>query len=150
MGLSRSSLPPAGTPLWGFGGTAVNALGQISLPVTFGTGSFARTEDIIFDVMDIPYPYNAIFGRRLLNTFYAVPHHGFLCMKMPGPKGITKVLGDQKLVRLIDVERVPGQREVNELAPTAEGMDVAYPLTTRFVPRAQPEGRVKDIPLQPE
>ncbi|CAN6229824.1 unnamed protein product [Urochloa humidicola] len=140
MGLSRSSLAPAGTPLRGFGGGAVNALGQISLPVTFGTGFYARTEDITFDVVDIPYPYNTIFGRRLLNAFYAVPHHGFLYMKMSGPRGIINVLGDQELARLIDVGRAPEQREVNELTLTAEDVDVSCPLTTRFVPRAQPEG----------
>ncbi|CAN6372123.1 unnamed protein product [Urochloa humidicola] len=134
MGLSRSSLTPVGTPLRGFGGGAVNALGQISLPVTFSTGSFARTEDITFNVVDIPYPYNAIFGRRLLNAFYAVSHHGFLCMKMPGPRGVVKVLGDQELARLIDIGRAPGQREIN-------------PLTTPFILRARPDGGIKSIPL---
>lgn len=61
--------------------------------MSFGLGEYARTEDITFDVVDTPYQYNPIFERRLLNTFYAVPHHSFLCMKMPGPRGIIKVLG---------------------------------------------------------
>jgi hypothetical protein len=51
-------------------------------------------EDIIFDAVDTPYQYNAIFDRRLLNAFYAVPHHSFICMKMSGHRGIIKVLED--------------------------------------------------------
>lgn len=56
-------------------------LKKIELPVTFG----------------LPYAYNAIFGRRFLNTFNAIPHSGFLCMKMGGHRGIIKVLEDQEL-----------------------------------------------------
>lgn len=67
-------------------------LKKIELPVTFGLGSCTRREDI-----DIPYAYNAIFGRRFLNTFNAIPHSGFLCMKMGGHRGIIKVLEDQEL-----------------------------------------------------
>lgn len=92
--LLRTQLRQAGTSLRGFGGKAIEALGQIELSMTFSINSFARIEDITFDVVDIPYPYNAIFGRCFLNTFHAVPHSGFLCMKMPGPRGIIKVLGD--------------------------------------------------------
>lgn len=75
-------------------GWAIKALGQIELTVMFDTCTHPRSEDIVFDVVDIPYPYNAIFGRCLLNAFYAIPHHGFLCMKMLSPKGTIKVLGD--------------------------------------------------------
>lgn len=101
MGLSHTQLIRAGTPLCGFGGQAIEALGQIQLPVSFGHGDYARTEDISFDVVDVPYQYNAIFGRHLLNASYAVPHHGFLCLKMLGPRGTIKVLGDQKLAQFI-------------------------------------------------
>jgi hypothetical protein len=64
MGLSRASQTQAGTPLRGLGGRAIESLGQIELPVTFGFEEFARTEDIMFDVVDIPYQYTTIFGRR--------------------------------------------------------------------------------------
>lgn len=77
-------------------GHAIEALVQIELTISFGTGAHARTEDIIFDVVDNPYPNNSIFGRCLLNASYIVLHPGFLCMKMPGSKGTIKVLGDQE------------------------------------------------------
>lgn len=76
--------------------------------MSFGLGEYARTEDIIFDIVDVPYQYNAILGRRLLNAFYAIPHHSFLCMKLPGSKGSIKVLGDQKQARLIEIGRALG------------------------------------------
>ena len=108
MGLARSHLIRAGSPLRGFGGGSLEALGQITLPVSFVLGSFAHTEDITFDVVDTPYQYNAIFRRCLNNAFYDVPHHGFLCMKMRAPRGNIKVLGDQKISHPIDIGRAPG------------------------------------------
>lgn len=55
----------------GFGGKRLDALGKISLPVSFGGQKNARTEYITFDVADLYYPYNAIFGRGFANKFNA-------------------------------------------------------------------------------
>ena len=93
----------------GFGGNAINALGKITIPVSFGEGTNFWMEDITFDVVDINYPYNAIFGRGVLNTFGAIPHHAYLCMKMPGPGGVITVLGDQRVTRRIEVGITPGR-----------------------------------------
>lgn len=70
MKLSRSQLHPLETPLYGFGGKRVNALGKISLSVSFGDSNNARTEYVNFDVVDISYPYNAIFSRGFINISY--------------------------------------------------------------------------------
>ena len=43
-------------------------VGRITLFVSFVHQGNAKTEDITFDVVDVVYPYNAIFGRGLLNT----------------------------------------------------------------------------------
>jgi hypothetical protein len=93
--------------LIGYGGKEVNALDKTEIPISFGEGSNFRTEDILFDVVDMDYPYNAIFGRGVLNKFGAIPHHGYLCMKMPGPEGVIKVLGDQKMAQGIEVGNTP-------------------------------------------
>jgi hypothetical protein len=37
------------------------------LPVSFGSLKSATTEFVSFDVVDMHYPYNAIFGKGLLN-----------------------------------------------------------------------------------
>ena len=62
MKLDRNLLQPAGHPLYGFGGKQVKAIGKISLPVTFGGQNNSRIEYITFDVVDMLYNYNAIFG----------------------------------------------------------------------------------------
>jgi hypothetical protein len=63
--LSRSQLQPSNTPLIGFRGKQVNALGKISLQVSFGDQENARTEHVTFDIVDLYYPYNAIFSMAL-------------------------------------------------------------------------------------
>ena len=69
MNLSKSLLQPGEVPLYGFGGKKINPLGRVMLPVSFGTMENRRAEHITFEVVDIAYPYNVIFGRGGLNAF---------------------------------------------------------------------------------
>ena len=62
MKLERKLLQLAGRLLYGFGGKQVKAIGKITLPVTFGDQNNSRTEHITFDMVDMLYSYNAIFG----------------------------------------------------------------------------------------
>jgi hypothetical protein len=66
----------------------------VYLPVTIGTEENFRTEYLTFEVADFRSSYHAIFGRPMLDMFMAIPHHTYLTMKMPVPKGILSVLGD--------------------------------------------------------
>jgi hypothetical protein len=61
-------------PLCGFGGRQIVALGKITMPVTFGFVHNTRTEQVVFDIVDMEYPYNAIIGRGTLNAFEAILH----------------------------------------------------------------------------
>jgi hypothetical protein len=70
-------------PLCGFGGRRFVALGKITMTVTFGFVHNTRTEQVVFDNVDMEYPYNAIIGRGTLNAFEAILHPTFLCMKIP-------------------------------------------------------------------
>ena len=45
--------------------------GKIMLPVTFGGELNHRTERIVFDVAEIPLPYNGILDRSALAKFMA-------------------------------------------------------------------------------
>ena len=74
MGIDRSLLQPSDVPLMGFGGKRVNAIGKISLSVSFGDTANARIEHITFDVVEMPYPYQAILGRGAINKFEAIVH----------------------------------------------------------------------------
>jgi hypothetical protein len=70
-------------PLCGFRGRQIVALGKITMPVTFSFVHNTRTEQVVFDIVDMEYPYNAIIGRGTLNAFEAILHPAYLCMKIP-------------------------------------------------------------------
>jgi hypothetical protein len=78
MSLNTKQLKEASKPLYGFSGKKIELVGSISLLVSFGTLANACTEYITFDVVDMSYPYNAIFRRGLLNTFEAALHSLYL------------------------------------------------------------------------
>jgi hypothetical protein len=59
-------------PLCGFGGRQIVALDKITMSVTFGFVHNTRTEQVVFDIVDMEYPYNAIIGRGTLNAFEAI------------------------------------------------------------------------------
>jgi hypothetical protein len=73
----------------------------ITLPVSFGTPRNPRTEYITFDVIDMLFPDNAIFGLGLLNTFEAALHLGYLYLKILATFGVISVFGSQQEARNI-------------------------------------------------
>jgi hypothetical protein len=89
-------------PLCGFGGRQIVALGKITMPVTFGFVHNTRTEQVVFDIVDMEYPYNAIIGRGTLNTFEAILHPTYLCMKIPLDQGPIAIHGSQEATRKAD------------------------------------------------
>jgi hypothetical protein len=113
MDFNKKQLKEASKPLYGFGGKKIEQVWSISLPVSFGTLSNAYTKYITFDVVDMSYPYNAIFGRGLLNTFEAALHSLYLYLKIPATQGVISVHGNQKDVRNIEQGFAPCHRNVN-------------------------------------
>jgi hypothetical protein len=85
-------------PLCGFGGRQIAALGKITMPVTFGFVHNTRTEQVVFDIVVMEYPYNAIIGCGTLNAFEAILHPAYLCMKIPSEQGPIAVHGVRKLL----------------------------------------------------
>jgi hypothetical protein len=86
-------------PLCGFGGRQIAALGKITMSVTFGFVHNTRTEQVVFDIVDMEYPYNAIIGRGTLNAFESIFHPAYLCMKIPLEQGPIVVHGSQEAAR---------------------------------------------------
>jgi hypothetical protein len=86
-------------PLCGFGGRQIVALGKITMSVTFDYVHNTRTEQVIFDIVDTEYPYNAIIGRGTLNAFEEILHLAYLCMKIPSEQGPIVVHGSQEAAR---------------------------------------------------
>ena len=85
------------------------------MPVSFNNIANPRTEHVTFDVVEMNYPYLAIFGRGLINKFEAVVHLLYLCMKMPASRGVITVRGNQQLAQDIERGVTPGQRNVHAL-----------------------------------
>jgi hypothetical protein len=86
-------------PLCGFRGRQIVALGKITMPITFGYVHNTRTEQVVFDIVDMEYPYNAIIGLGTLNAFEAILHPAYLCMKIPSDQGPIVVHGSQEAAR---------------------------------------------------
>jgi hypothetical protein len=108
MGLNRKLLQPLDTPLYGFGGRVIHAIGKVSLPISFGTVQNARIDYLSFDVVEMYYPYNGILGRGFLNKFEAIIHQAYLCVKIPATQGIITIWGHQNGGRNLERSRTPG------------------------------------------
>ena len=146
MNIDRNLLQPADVPLISFGGKRVNALGKITLPVSFGDLSNPRIEHVTFDIVEMNYPYNAIFGRGLMNKFEAIVHQLYLCMKMPASKGVITVRGNQQLARDIERGVALGQRNVHLVEADKKPTPLKEPKRGREE-TFQQECQVKKVPL---
>jgi hypothetical protein len=71
-------------------------IGQVCLPVTFGTRDNYRTESLDFDVAYISLSYNAILDYPALARFMAATHHDFNVLKIPGANGMITVRCNEK------------------------------------------------------
>jgi len=69
MNLDRRTLELTGNSLFGFGGKKIDAFGKKAIPVSFAKGEKVRTMMITFNIVNMDYPYTAIFGRGVLNKF---------------------------------------------------------------------------------
>jgi hypothetical protein len=78
-------------PFFGVTEGSTMPIGQVRLPVTFGTRDNYRTESLVFDVAYIALLYNAILGYPTLARFMMATHHGFNVLKIPGANGMITV-----------------------------------------------------------
>jgi hypothetical protein len=72
-------------------GKRVQPLGQIDLPVWFGTPVNFRKEKLTFKVVGFRGAYHAILGRPCYAKFMAAPNYTYLKMKMSEPNDIITV-----------------------------------------------------------
>ena len=70
LGLGLADLTPSNSSFWGVvPGRASKPLGEITLPVQFGTVSNYHVEHINFYIADFNTAYHAILGRPTLAKF---------------------------------------------------------------------------------
>ena len=68
--------------------------GKITLDVVFGTPENYRSEEITFRVAPFSSGYHALLGRDAFTSFQAIPHYGYMKLKMLGTKGIITLASD--------------------------------------------------------
>ena len=85
-------------------GRASKSLGEITIPVQFGTASNYRVEHINFYVTDFNTAYHAILGRPALAKFMAIPHYAYLVLKMPSPVGVLALQANLSIAYACEME----------------------------------------------
>nr|AAT77321.1 putative polyprotein [Oryza sativa Japonica Group]AAV31327.1 putative polyprotein [Oryza sativa Japonica Group] len=136
-------------------GLSATPLGQITLPVTFGTRENFRTENVCFEVADFETTYHAILGRPALAKFMAVPHYTYMMMKMPSPRGVISLRSDIKQAVTCDKESCKmaqtreitlAREEIRLAASTASEGEVPV---TKMPKSGESDAKTKKIPLDP-
>ena len=89
--------------------------------MTFDEGNTQRTELITFDVVDIAYPYNAIFGHNSIIKFAAVINQAYLCMKIPTAGGVFTILSNQEEAKRCEDNAACAMKNVHAIEAANNG-----------------------------
>jgi hypothetical protein len=93
---------------------------NIFLLVTFGMPNNYCTESILFDVMEVNLPINAILSRPILYQFIVIAHYGYLVLKMPSPNGAIRIRGDRTAcVSALEKLQTPAAAHEAATSPTS-------------------------------
>jgi hypothetical protein len=153
LGVDRSEVRAGATPFHGIApGKCILPLGQIDLPVCFGTPSNFRKETLTFEVVGFRGTYHAVLGRPCYAKFMAVPNYTYLKLKMPGPNGIINVGSTYRHTYECDVECVEYAEALAEseaLIADLEHLSKEAPDTKRHAGNFEPVEAVKSVPLDP-
>ena len=71
-------------------------LGTINLPLVLGDEKHKRELYVKFKMVDIPFAYNVILDRLVLNYHGIFINMGAMCLKLPAPRGLVVNRGNQK------------------------------------------------------
>jgi hypothetical protein len=69
-------------------------LGKVVLPDTFGKHDNFRTENVTFDVAEIPLPYNGLLSRPALAQFMVAAHYAYNMIKIPATWVVLTIQAD--------------------------------------------------------
>jgi hypothetical protein len=84
--IDLSAIRAGATPFHGIvPSKCVLPLGQLDLPVCFGTPFNFQKETLTFEVVGFRGTYHEVLGRPCYTKFMAVPNYTYLKLKMPGP-----------------------------------------------------------------
>jgi hypothetical protein len=133
-------------------GKHVQPLGQLDLPVCFGTPSNFRRETLTFEVVEFRGTYHAVLGRPCYAKFMAVPNYTYLKLKMSGPNGVITVGPTYRHAFECDVEcveYVEALAESEALIADLESLSKEVPDVKRHAGNFEPVETVKSVPSTP-
>jgi hypothetical protein len=147
LGIDLSTIRAGAVPFHGIvPRKGVLPLGQLDLPVCFGTPSNFRKETLTFEVGGFRGTYHTVLGRPCYAKFMVVPNYTYLKLKMPGPNGVITVGSTYRHAYECNVECV----EYDEaLIADLECLSKEAPDAKRHAGNFEPAEAVKYIPLDP-
>lgn len=75
-------------------GIEVCCSGRVTLDVVFGTLENYTSEELLFHIVPFHSGYHALSGRDAYARLQAIPHYGYMKLKMPGPNGVITIASD--------------------------------------------------------
>jgi hypothetical protein len=151
--IDLSSIRAGATPFHGIiPGKRVQPLGQLDLPVCFGTPSNFRKETLTFEVVGFRGTYHAVLGRPCYAKFMAVPNYTYLKLKMSGPNGVITIGPTYRHAYECDMECVEYAEALAEseaLIVDMENLSKEAPDAKRHTGNFEPAEAVKSVPLDP-
>jgi hypothetical protein len=133
-------------------GKRVLPLGQLDLPVCFGTPSNFRKETLTFEVVGFRGTYHAVLGRPCYAKFMVVPNYIYLKLKMPSPNGVITVGSTYQHAYECDVECVEYAEALAEseaLIADLECLSKEVPDAKRHASNFELAEAVKTVALNP-
>jgi hypothetical protein len=133
-------------------GKRILPLGQIDLPVCFGTPSNFRKETLTFEVVGFRGIYHAVLGRPCYAKFMAIPNYTYLKLKMPGPKRVITVEPTYRHAYEYSVECVEYAEALAESEALIADLDCLpkeAPDAKRHAGNFEPAEAVKSVSLDP-
>jgi hypothetical protein len=133
-------------------GKRVLPLGQLDLPICFGTPSNFRKETLTFEVVGFRGTNHAVLGRPCYAKFMAVPNYTYLKLKIPGPNEVITVGSTYRHAYKCDVECVEYAEALAEseaIIADLECLSKEVPDAKRHASNFELAEAVKSVPLDP-
>jgi hypothetical protein len=153
LGIDLSTIWAGAAPFHGIiPGKRVLPLGQLDLPVCFGTPSNFRRETLTFEVVGFRGTYHAVLGRPCYAKFMVVPNYTYLKLKMLGPNGVITIGSTYWHAYECDVEWVEYTEALAESEALIADLECLFKEVLdakRHASNFEPAEAVKSVALDP-
>ena len=127
-------------------------LGQIDLPITFGSPTNYKVETLTFKMVGFHGTYHAILGCPCYAKFMAIPNYTYLKLKMPGLRGVITIGTSFQRAYKCEVECYEHAAAIiasTELAAIQERTAEEPLYSKRSAGSFEPAEGIKEIPMDP-